>query len=145
MATISASTGSTGPGEEYPVATSARQLWQAPVFVVGVTALLVAWLARPPGSAAPLHQLERDLGTAREELNAANGDLDNAIHHAQAALDKADLAPERTGEAHFLLGSAHLRLGERAAPELAAEHWRQRTGTLVGDDGSGCRASSRSR
>jgi tetratricopeptide (TPR) repeat protein len=124
MATISAPTGSTRPAEQVPALPSLRQLWQAPVFVAGLAALAVVWLARPPGCAAPVHQLERHLAGARSQLDSPNGDLDAAVQHAQAALDNVGSAPDRAGEAHFLLGSAHLRLGEHAAPELAAEHWR---------------------
>jgi tetratricopeptide (TPR) repeat protein len=124
MATITAGTAASGPEEEHPARTSLRQLWQAPVFVLGVAALVAVWLIRPPGSGDPAHQIERDLAAARDELGRLDGDAEQAAVFIRKALDAIDAAPDRAGEAHFLLGSAHLRLGEVAAPELAEEHLR---------------------
>jgi tetratricopeptide (TPR) repeat protein len=120
MATITAR----GPGEDYPATASLRQLWQAPAFVVGVAALLAVCLTRTPGKAGPARKLEAALTAARDELDRPDGDAERAAGHARLALEVIDAFPDRAAEAHFLLGSAHLRLGERAAPELAEEHWR---------------------
>jgi tetratricopeptide (TPR) repeat protein len=99
-------------------------LWKAPVFVLGVAALLAVCLARSPGKAAPGRKIEAALAGAREELDRPGGDAERAAAHARSALEEIDAVPDRAAEAHFLLGSAHLRLGERASPDLAEEHFR---------------------
>jgi tetratricopeptide (TPR) repeat protein len=101
-----------------------RQLWQAPTFLIGILALVGVWLARPLGSSSPARHFEHELAAARDQLDRPNGNFEQAAQHAQAALEIADPSSDRLAEAHFLLGSAHLRLGEKAGPELAAEHWR---------------------
>jgi tetratricopeptide (TPR) repeat protein len=123
MATIMTPTDPSGAAEGTPT-TPLRQLWQAPVFVAGVAALLAAVWGRPPAGPDVRRQLDRDLAAARHELGRGDGDLEAAAEAARRAVDEAATFPEHLGEAHLLLGSIHLRLGDRAAPELAVEHWR---------------------
>jgi TolA-binding protein len=145
MATITAPTAAVGPGNDGPDAASWRQLWQAPVFVLGVAALLAAWLARSPGKAAPARKVEAALAAAREELDRPDGDAERAAGYARSALADSGALPERAAEAHFLLGSAHLRLGERASPELAEEHWRLAQDNLEQAERLGVAAEDRGR
>jgi tetratricopeptide (TPR) repeat protein len=126
MATITAATGSPETIEETAGAASVRQLWQAPVFVIGVAALLAAVLSRPPRGPDPARVLEQHLAAARARLARPDGDAEEAVQLALHALEEAESYPGRKGEAHFLLGTAYLRLGDRVAakdPALAREHW----------------------
>jgi tetratricopeptide (TPR) repeat protein len=126
MGTITAATGSPTMTEKASGATPVRHLWQAPVFVVGVAALLAVGLTRSPRSPDPAHRLEQHLAAAREQLAQPGGDLEEAVQLALQALEEAERFPERLGEAHFLLGTAYLRMGDRAAardPALAQQHW----------------------
>jgi tetratricopeptide (TPR) repeat protein len=122
MAEITAATTSPSPGE--PPETPLRHLWQAPVFLVGVTALLVAWAMRPPARPDVQRQLEEDLTIVRRELAQSDGDLLTAVAKAQHALDLAETVQQRLGEVHLLLGTAHLRQGERAESPLNDEYYR---------------------
>src|SRR5579884_3138471 len=112
MATRTALTASSGLAES-GTTPSLGQLWQVPTFVLGVVALVAAWLTHPLGHEHPLRQLEHDLTTARHLLSRPDGDAETAATHAQRALDIATRSfPEQAGEAAYLLGTAHLRLAE---------------------------------
>ncbi len=98
-------------------------LWQAPVFVLGVAALVAVWFCRPlwPDSAA--RRIEADLARAREMLLRPESDLDQALKLARTALDSSAIVPDRAGEAAFLVGSVCIRLAEKSDPVRAGEHW----------------------
>jgi TolA-binding protein len=111
MATISA-----------PASWTPRQLWQVPVFLLGLGSLAVLLFTRPlwhTPAAVARHRLER----ARHLLQDPNADTDRIIALAQAYLDQAGPDAERAGEAHFLIGSAWVRVA-RAASRDAASAWR---------------------
>src|SRR5262245_46082162 len=114
MATSTATTGTGGPAP--PAESAAQPLWQAPVFVLGVVALVGVWLGRPWWGPGPGRLVGRDLAQARQLLARPDGDAEAALKLAQRALDAAEAFPERAGEAALLAGSAHIRLAERADP-----------------------------
>src|SRR5688572_21279279 len=95
---------------------SPSALWPAPVFVLGVAALVSVCLCRPflPDQKGRIH---RDLSAAREQLSRPDGDLQHALDLAKEAL-----ASGGGGEAAFLAGSAHVRLAEKE-PTHATQHW----------------------
>jgi tetratricopeptide (TPR) repeat protein len=101
-----------------------RRLWQAPVFVLGLVALLGAWCVRPHLSGGPGRCAAHGLTEARRELDDNRGDLNATADRLHRLLDRGALAPERVGEAHFLYGTALIRLAERTSPALAAEQWK---------------------
>jgi tetratricopeptide (TPR) repeat protein len=123
MGTISPPTDSDRPGAD-PARANARQLWQVPVFVGGVAALLGAVLARPLACGSPGRQLEHNLAAARALVARPDGDAEEALRLAGRAVEAARQAPDRAGEALFLLGCAHVRLAEHQAAPGADEHWR---------------------
>jgi tetratricopeptide (TPR) repeat protein len=123
MATITAPTASPDPTGTPTL----RQLWQAPVFIAGLAALLTAWLARPAAGVLPDRQLDDDLNAARELLSRPDGDVRAAVEAARSALQHAEAFPDRLAEAHFLLGTGYMRLGDKtvaADAKLAGENWR---------------------
>jgi tetratricopeptide (TPR) repeat protein len=127
MATITAPGGSAGGTQARRVDPPARPLWQAPVFVLGVAALVAMAVVRPFAPVGPGQRLSRDLARAREILSRPDGDAKEALELALVALDpeKADRFPERTAEAALLVGTAHIRLAEKASSARAADSWRQ--------------------
>jgi tetratricopeptide (TPR) repeat protein len=127
MATITAPGGSASGRPARRVDPPVRPLWQAPVFVLGVAALVAMAVVRPFAPVGPGQRLNRDLASAREILSRPDGDAKEALKLALAALEpeKADRFPERTAEAALLAGTAHMRLAEKAPSARAAEQWRQ--------------------
>src|SRR5579875_3718063 len=94
---------------------SLGQLWQVPVFFVGVVAVLTACLTRGLIAPDPVRQLHHDLAEARRLLERERNDPDTALRYAQRAVDHLSYDPGRAAEAFFLLGSAHLRVAEQQA------------------------------
>lgn len=118
MATNSASTSEPAPW-------SVRQLWQVPVFLLGVLALAGFVLARSlwldPAAAAA----RSVLAEARRILNHPDGDVARAMDLARSYLDRAGPEAPHAGEAHFLIGSALLRTARTSTGKEAEHSWRQ--------------------
>jgi tetratricopeptide (TPR) repeat protein len=130
--------------EDHSSRFSLRQLWQVPVFFVGVVAILTACLTRSLIAPDPVHLLHHNLAEARRLLDREINDPNGALRHAQQAVDNLAIDQARTAEAYFLLGSAHLGIADQAGESAAGEHWREarrcfqeaeRRG-LAGDDGA---------
>jgi tetratricopeptide (TPR) repeat protein len=97
------------------------QLWQVPVFAVGLLAVAAVCLLRLLGGAGPGDPIERDLVAARRLLAQPDCPVERLEASLERALVEADRAPVRAGEAHFLLGSAYLRrAGSANAVEAGA-------------------------
>jgi TolA-binding protein len=121
-----------------PTATGApgvprRGLWQAPLFLVGVGALVAVAAARPtlPRVACGLHG---DLAEARRLLEHRDPDLARAARLAERVLERADAAPAVAAEARFLLGSCLLRQAEhnQSADDWAAARRHLEVADLLG-------------
>lgn len=122
MATTPASpTAASRPAPRGP----AQPLWQAPLFVLGVAALVAAWWARPYWPDNSARRMEQDLTTARQLLSRPDGDAVKALDLASRALEVSDVLPERAGEAAFFAASAHVRLAEKAVAVRGREHWQR--------------------
>src|SRR5262245_55914842 len=96
--------------------TPVASLWQAPMFVFGVFALVGVWFGRPFLEVNHTGRIVRQLTEARKILRRADGDAEYALKLAQAALDASDLPEGKRGEAAFLAGSALVRIAEKAEP-----------------------------
>jgi TolA-binding protein len=94
-----------------------RQLWQVPVFFLGVVAILTACLTRGLIAPDPVHQLHQHLAEARRLLERDANDPDGALRHAQLAVDNLAFDQGQAAEAFFLLGSAYLRIAEHLSSE----------------------------
>jgi tetratricopeptide (TPR) repeat protein len=124
MATLTAPTEALDRAEAGSPAYSVGQLWQVPVFFIGLVALATVALLLPFFRPDPARQLQHELADARHLLQHG-GDPEGARRHAQHALEAAEKQfPDRVAEAEFLLGAAHVRLAEAGPDELALEHWR---------------------
>ena len=102
---------------------TAPALWQAPIFVVGVLALVGVWFARPLLHGTTCSRPVRDLAAARQILGRVDGDATYALELLQRVLESPELPPEKQGEATFLAGSAHVRLAEKAGPVADRASW----------------------
>jgi hypothetical protein len=107
----------------YPSRLSLGQLWQVPMFALGVLALIGVAAGQPflPGNHS--RQLERDLNAARRAIEDTPPDIDRAIAKAELALANPRITPEQTAEAHFFLGTAYMRRAEEVSPETGSASW----------------------
>jgi hypothetical protein len=129
-----------------PLGAPRQPLWQAPVFVAGVTALLSVWLGRPLWPDSAVRRVERDLSAARQQLGRPDGDLEAALALARRGLEQADAhAPQRSGEANLLFGTACLRLADKAAAARALELRRTARDHLAAAEQLGVPARDRER
>jgi tetratricopeptide (TPR) repeat protein len=84
-----------------------RYLWQVPLFLLGLAALVAVPLARSWWHVSPARDLDRQLEAVRAALGKLPGP--DVVAAAEAALARSEELDQRTGEAHFLLGSIYLR------------------------------------
>src|SRR5438067_11493203 len=86
-----------------------RQLWQAPVFLLGAAALVAVPLTRSSWHFNDEAGVARQLAQARQALTKSPPDAAEALERAQKVLEAATRFPQFAAEAHFLAGSARLR------------------------------------
>ena len=99
------------------------QLWQVPLFLVGLAALLGVWATRPLWYDPETVHLRHELDDARRTLQEPRAAVNGLTLGLTEALSLIDRLPEREGEAHFLLGSVYLRLAGEVPPDRAADLW----------------------
>src|SRR5262249_49204443 len=102
-----------------------RPLWQAPLFVLGVSALVYVWCCRPLFENNPRRLIERDLANARAALVKPDGDATYAHKLATRAAAASENFTEFRGQAMFLVGYADLQLAEKARGKEASELYRE--------------------
>ena len=118
--------GSTAPtAAANPAADPTSRLWQAPVFVLGVAALVGVWLAHPLlAHPDPAAAFRRDLGDANKLLEGPDSDPAKAQQLAEEVLAHKEQFPELAGEADFNLGGALMRQAAQTADGArAADLW----------------------
>jgi hypothetical protein len=99
---------------------AARQLWQVPAFLLGLATLIAVPLTRPYWS-NDLAAVERQLYAARLALEQSPPDAAQTVQRGRRVLDAQDRFPQFAGEAHFIVGSAHLRLADEPGADAAEE------------------------
>ena len=122
-----------------------RQLWQAPLFLVGVGVLAFVWISRPFAANQAGRAIDHELDAVRQALGRSDGDPGAAAEHARRALDLAEAYPDRRGEALFLLGSAEVRLADRLPDAEAVGFWQSARANLEEADRLGVKESDRGR
>lgn len=100
-----------------------RQLWQVPMFFTGVLALFLVAAVHPFLGSTNERQAARALADARQALEPPQPNPDEALVHAERALRLAAPMSHQAAEAHFLIGSAYLVLGDQLAEEPHADTW----------------------
>src|SRR6516225_6831474 len=99
---------------------SRGQLWQVPLLLTGILALLAVWLTRPLWYDPQARQLQRDLAAVRQMLEDPQASASELTTQSDELLGHIDSLPKRAGEAQFLAGSAYLRLARVLPPDQAA-------------------------
>lgn len=99
-----------------------RQLWQVPVFFLGLAVLVAACLSSPPWKSKETERVERELAAARRLLDQPDARREQFTALAERLQDRLPQLGGRAGEVHFLLGSIHLRLAAAHAGTDAGDH-----------------------
>jgi hypothetical protein len=120
MAITTAPAGTTPESAQPP-----RPLWQAPLFVMGVSALVYVLCCRPLFDNNPRRLIERDLANARAALVQADGDATYAHKLGERAVAASENFPEYRGQALFLVGYASLHLADKATGQEASDLYRE--------------------
>ncbi len=102
-----------------PFANRPRQLWQVPVFLLGLLAVVAVPALRPLWGLDTLAGAESLLRSAREALDQSPPDAARAAERGQRVLALAPRYPQLAGEAAFVVGSAYLRLAAEPGAEAA--------------------------
>jgi hypothetical protein len=101
-------------------ASSTQNLWQVPVFLLGIASLVGVWYARPYLQASPNQRFERDLVTLRQLLEKTPYDRKQLLPTLQKV--EATLQGRTIDEATaFSLGTAYVNLAETAIQEEDAK------------------------
>src|SRR5438132_2543808 len=101
------------------------QLWQVPLFLLGIAVVVAVWTTRPLWYDPARVHLRRELAQARSLLQDPHAALNELTVLLDDALSHIDRIPERAGETHFLMGSAYVGLAEQTPGEQAADFWRK--------------------
>lgn len=113
------------PSTPAPPVATLGQLWQVPLFLLGLVALAAVWLARPLWYDPEIAHLRSDLARARSLLQEPHAALHGLTVLLNESLSHIDRLPDRAGETHFLLGSTYLRLAEQVPADRAADLWQK--------------------
>lgn len=113
------------PSVPAPRVTTLGQLWQVPLFLLGLLAVLAVWEIRPLWYDPKTVRLRYDLDAARSQLQDPHAALNELTVLLNEDLSHIGRLPNRAGETHFLLGSTYLRLAEQLPAERAADFWRK--------------------
>jgi TolA-binding protein len=90
-----------------------RQVWQLPIFFVGLLAFVTVCVARPTWREGNVRQLERDLARIRQLLEQRRTDANGLMPVVERLVEQTERHPERAAEIHFLAGAALVRLADR--------------------------------
>jgi tetratricopeptide (TPR) repeat protein len=96
-------------------------LWQVPVFLAGIAAVVAACVARPPGYDPERNRFNGDLSAMRAALESPHPDPAQALALGQSLLGRSKLYPEQAGEIHFLVGSSYLLLAAQTPSDRRME------------------------
>jgi len=99
----------------------ARPLWQLPIFLLGVGALLAVTIGRDLWNVDPASRYRRDMAQLRNYLDKGGADSDEAIALTKRIRERVENYPESENVVHFLLGSAYLAQAEALSDEEGRE------------------------
>jgi tetratricopeptide (TPR) repeat protein len=111
--------------EEPPNRTNPGQLWQVPVFLAGVAAVVGVWFARPLWHATDAQLAERYLKAARRELAEPVPDWQRVAELAESALNLARSDEKNANLAKYLLGYACAGMAGQAPAQEAEPIWQR--------------------
>jgi tetratricopeptide (TPR) repeat protein len=99
------------------------QLWQAPLFVVGLIAFIVTAVTASDRQDNILAAFQADLTSLRHMLTIDEEPSAAFLEKANALLESVDRFPQKAGEIHFVVGSAYFRLAKQRAALLAKKEF----------------------
>jgi tetratricopeptide (TPR) repeat protein len=102
---------------------SFRQLWQAPMFLLGLSTLVAFLLTRPLWN-NPLSRARTRLDQARHLWERNDKLPTRVLELAQFYLDRAGSQAPRAAEAHLICGSCMVRIARMESGDRAMEMWR---------------------
>jgi len=95
-----------------PGVAARRPLWQLPVFLAGVGAVLAVTVGRDLWNLDPSTRFQRDLSTLRGYLDRSAGDSPEAMTLAKQLRERVGDYPDLAGRAHYAVGSVFLARAE---------------------------------
>jgi tetratricopeptide (TPR) repeat protein len=98
------------------------QLWQVPVFLAGVLALVAVAVAAPFRQDPIRAQFNRDLAAVRRALDEGTDNFGELLMLTENVVVQAARFPERYGETHFLAGSVFQKLADASPAEQTADY-----------------------
>jgi tetratricopeptide (TPR) repeat protein len=102
------------------------QLWQAPMFLIGLLAIVGVAASTPWRLTPQEREFERLVSALRHALEH-NDPGDAVVDHAETVKLQMHHARSRIGEANFLIGSAYYRQAQQKPALKAKEIWPQAT------------------
>src|SRR5262245_60205314 len=102
----------------------ARQLWQVPVFLLGLTVLLAYLLVRPAWT-DPRVRAEARLDRARRLWQERDPHVRKIVSLLQDYLDLAGSDAPRAAEAHLIWSCTLARVARQTGGDDAMVHWQQ--------------------
>src|SRR5262249_52945489 len=100
-----------------------RQLWQGPIFFIGLVTLGGGCMARPTWREGDLRQMERDMVRARQLLGQHRVDLGELVPLADRLAGQAARHPAQAGEIEDLVGNLYSRIAERDPAGGVIDAW----------------------
>ena len=99
---------------------SAQNLWQLPMFLLGIASLIGVWYARPYLQPSPVQRYERDLSALRQVLEKSPYDR-KQLEPLLKKIEGASSDHSINGSVAFLLGSVQVNLAETSENEEEAK------------------------
>jgi tetratricopeptide (TPR) repeat protein len=122
-----------------------RNLWQLPVFLLGIATLAAIWFGRPYWHLTAAQRYERDLAELKQTLDKVPVDP-TQVQALMRKVQGVDPPPHLARQMPYVIGSATLIIAEAtASPEEAAELWQTARIKLEEAEQSGIPESDRPR
>jgi tetratricopeptide (TPR) repeat protein len=102
-----------------------RRLWQVPIFVAGVVAVIAVVLVRPPRTRPARPSTESDLRAARAALRQTPPDDRAAARLAEMVLSRSNVPQRSAAEAQYLLGVVCCHQAQAAEAKAAPSLWQK--------------------
>lgn len=100
-----------------------RNLWQLPVFLLGIAALAAVWFGRPYWNLTPAQRYERDLTELKQTLDKVPVDA-SQVQSLLRKVQSTAPPPHLSKQLPYIVGSATVIIAEAtASPEEADEQW----------------------
>jgi tetratricopeptide (TPR) repeat protein len=100
-------------------------LWQVPVFLLGVLAIVAVWLGRPWIGRSIRMATDHRFQEARQAIEAGSIDASRALALARELIEDRHSPTNRQAELHFVAGSAYVFLARQTRSDDAGPLWKK--------------------